>query len=199
MIATCSKPRSSSAWRMAPTRPSIMSDGATMSAPAAACDTAARTSCSTVASLAISSSIDEAAVAVDGVLAQADVGDDQHVRHFALDGADRRLHRPLGIVGRRADRRPSARGRPNSSTARHAVGPRGARFAHRFVDREVVHARHRRHLAPHASALADEQRQHELVRRQARFADQRAQRRRAQAAQPVRQRRPIVSFDVVMR
>src|SRR5262249_18215256 len=33
------------------TRPSIMSDGATMSAPAAACDTAARTSCSTVGSL----------------------------------------------------------------------------------------------------------------------------------------------------
>jgi hypothetical protein len=29
---------------MAPTRPSIMSDGATMSAPAAACETAARTS-----------------------------------------------------------------------------------------------------------------------------------------------------------
>ena len=42
---------------MAPTRPSIMSDGATMSAPAAACDTAARTSCSTVGSFAISSSM----------------------------------------------------------------------------------------------------------------------------------------------
>ena len=63
---------------MAPTRPSIMSDGATMSAPAAACDTAARTSCSTVGSFAISSSIDDAAVAVVGVLAQADVGDDEH-------------------------------------------------------------------------------------------------------------------------
>ena len=103
MIATFSKPRSSSAWRIAPTRPSIMSDGATMSAPAAACDTAARTSCSTVGSFAISSSIDDAAVAVVGVLAQADVGDDEHVRHLALDRADRRLHRRLRIVGRRAD------------------------------------------------------------------------------------------------
>ena len=41
----------------AATRPSIMSEGATMSAPAAACETAARTSCSTVGSLAISLSI----------------------------------------------------------------------------------------------------------------------------------------------
>ena len=41
---------------MRPTRPSIMSDGATMSAPAAACDSAARASCSTVASLTTSSS-----------------------------------------------------------------------------------------------------------------------------------------------
>ena len=41
---------------MAPTRPSIMSEGATMSAPAAACESEARTSCSTVTSLAISSS-----------------------------------------------------------------------------------------------------------------------------------------------
>src|SRR5437899_2973446 len=35
MMATFSKPRSSSASRIAPTRPSIMSDGATMSAPPA--------------------------------------------------------------------------------------------------------------------------------------------------------------------
>jgi hypothetical protein len=54
MIATPSKPRSSNAFLIAPTRPSIMSDGATISAPAVACDTAARTSCSTVTSLATS-------------------------------------------------------------------------------------------------------------------------------------------------
>ena len=41
---------------MRPTRPSIMSEGATMSAPAAACESAARTSCSTVASFTTSSS-----------------------------------------------------------------------------------------------------------------------------------------------
>ena len=45
----------------------------------------------------------DAAVSVVGVLAQADVGDDEHVGHLALDRADRRLHRRLGIVGRRPD------------------------------------------------------------------------------------------------
>ncbi len=55
MIAIWAKPAPSSVSRMRPTRPSIMSDGATMSAPAAACDSAARASASTVASLTISS------------------------------------------------------------------------------------------------------------------------------------------------
>jgi len=47
------KPEASSASRIAPTRPSIMSDGATMSAPASACITACLHSCSMVASLRI--------------------------------------------------------------------------------------------------------------------------------------------------
>ena len=55
MMPVWLQPASSSASRMRPTRPSIMSDGATMSAPATACDSAARASCSTVASLTISS------------------------------------------------------------------------------------------------------------------------------------------------
>ena len=48
------KPFSSSARRIAPTRPSIMSDGATMSAPARACESASRASSSSVASLSTS-------------------------------------------------------------------------------------------------------------------------------------------------
>ena len=40
-MAVRSKPRSSSVLRIAATRPSIMSDGATTSAPATACDSAA--------------------------------------------------------------------------------------------------------------------------------------------------------------
>ena len=58
---------------------------------------------------------------------------------------------------------------------------------HRLVDRQVEDAGHRRHLAPHAFALADEQRQHEHVGRQPRLAHQRAHRRRpAQPPQPSR-------------
>ena len=64
---------------------------------------------------------DDAAVAVVGVLAEADVGDDQHVRRRALDRADRRLHRRLRIVG--AEPMSSFwSGRPKSSTLADAVG-----------------------------------------------------------------------------
>ena len=55
MIPTPSKPCASSDCRMAPTRPSIMSDGATKSVPATACDSATCTRCDTVTSLTISS------------------------------------------------------------------------------------------------------------------------------------------------
>ena len=48
------KPFSSSAVRMAATRPSIMSEGAMMSMPALACETAVRASSSSVASFRIS-------------------------------------------------------------------------------------------------------------------------------------------------
>ena len=116
MIATCVKPASSSASRMRPTRPSIMSDGATMSAPAAACDSAARDELldgRVVGDLLVD---EDAAVAVRRVLAQADVGDDQQVRDLALD----RAHRATAPAP--PDRRPPdptaslSSGRPNSST-----------------------------------------------------------------------------------
>src|SRR6266566_3456236 len=55
MIPTRSRLRSSSSFRMAATRPSIMSDGATKSAPATACESAASATCATVTSLRISS------------------------------------------------------------------------------------------------------------------------------------------------
>ena len=69
---------------MASTRPSIMSVGATMSAPAWARETAVRASRGRVASFSIVDSwspagicVDhDAAVAVRGVLAEADVGDE---------------------------------------------------------------------------------------------------------------------------
>jgi hypothetical protein len=77
---------------MAATRPSIMSDGATMSAPARAWETAVAASHSSVASLSTSPSDHLAAVAVAGVLAVADVGDDDQGR------AARRLMRAHGAL-----------------------------------------------------------------------------------------------------
>ena len=108
------------------TRPSIMSLGATMSAPARACDTASRASSSSVASLSTSPFAKHAAVAVLGVLAQADVGDDDELRQLALERAHRLLHRPL-VVPRLDPSRPcgrecrtAARRRPRASAASRA-------------------------------------------------------------------------------
>ena len=50
MMGVSPNPPSSNASRIAATRPSIMSDGATRSAPASACDTAVRASSSSVGS-----------------------------------------------------------------------------------------------------------------------------------------------------
>ena len=75
-------------------------------------------------------------------------------------------------------------GRPNSSTLRTPSALRGLDFADRFIDRQVEDARHRRHFPPHAFAFADEQRQHQHVRRQPRLLHERPhRRRRAQPAQ----------------
>ena len=54
MIGVCAKPEPSSASRIAPTRPSIMSEGATMSTPASASETEVRASSSIAPSLSTS-------------------------------------------------------------------------------------------------------------------------------------------------
>ena len=73
---------------MAPTRPSIMSDGAMMSQPASASTRACLTSTSTVSSLRISPSLEQAVMAVAGIGIERDVAQDADVGHFLLDGAD---------------------------------------------------------------------------------------------------------------
>ena len=105
----------------------------------------------------------QAAVAMIGVLAEADVGDDQRAWHLALDGANGRLHRRLRIVRRRSHI-VLVLGQAEQQHARHAVGLRRGGFLHRFIDREVEDAWHRPDLAAHALALADEEREYEHVR-----------------------------------
>ena len=74
---------------MAPTRPSIMSDGAMMSAPASASETDCLARFSSVASLSTSWPCEHAAVAVVGVLAEADVDDLHQARHLGASSARR--------------------------------------------------------------------------------------------------------------
>ena len=73
---------------MAPTRPSIMSEGAMMSAPASASTSACCTSTATVSSLTMTPSRSEPVMAVAGVGIERDVAEDADLRHLLLDGAD---------------------------------------------------------------------------------------------------------------
>ena len=117
MIGMSSKPSASSAARMAATRPSIMSLGATMSAPASACVTASLASSSSVTSLMTqppSSRMPQWPWL--GVLAHADVGDDVELGIVRLDRADRLLHDAVLVVRLAADL-VLALGRPNRMTA----------------------------------------------------------------------------------
>ena len=98
MITVSVNPSSSSAPRMAATRPSIMSEGATMSAPASACadrHLGKQLEGDVVVDLAV---LDHAAVAMVRILAQADVGDDDQLRRLVLDGLDGHLHRAFAVI-----------------------------------------------------------------------------------------------------
>ena len=180
MIGVSARPSSSSAARIAPTRPSIMSLGATTSAPARAWLTAVRASSSSEASLStVPSSPQQAAVAVARVLAEAHVGDDEQVGVRVLDRARGELDdalvvpRPgalLVLVRRDAEQRAPRAGR---SAARLA------RLAHGLVE---IDSRSTPGIAsiglrPLEAGL-DEHRQHEVGGLEARLAHQVAQRRR---------------------
>ena len=100
-----------------------MSDGATKSAPATACDSAACTRCVDGRVVDDLVAVDDAAVAVRGVLAQADVGHDDagrgtsrfSARTAVCTGASgSAASEPVGVL---------LSGRPNSMHRRHAVAP----------------------------------------------------------------------------
>ena len=72
-----------------------MSLGQTTSAPASTCETAVRASSSSEASLSISLAAQDAAVAVRGVLAQADVGEQEQLGEARPERAERLLDDPV--------------------------------------------------------------------------------------------------------
>ena len=133
---------------MAATMPSIMPLGATMSAPARAWLTHCRARFGSVASLSTSSLprvlVENAAMAVIGVFAEAFVGDEQHVleaRAARRAGPAGRCRRPARRWSRR---RPWMRGCRRRMNARMPSSTRGADFIDQAIDAELVIARHRR-------------------------------------------------------
>ena len=81
-----------------------MADGAGRSAPACTWDRAVRARELQGGVVVHAAVVDDAAVAVVGVLAHADVGGYQHAGVVALDGAHRLLHDALGVVTLGAER-----------------------------------------------------------------------------------------------
>ena len=146
-------PSASSSARIAPTRPSIMSLGATMSAPARAWLTAARASSSSEASLSTPPSARTTPQWPWLVYSQRQtsvITTSSRVR--GLDRADRELHRALVVPGARALRRPCGRGsrtasRPptpssaSSPAAATAPRDRDARDAGHRLDRPAARRR----------------------------------------------------------
>ena len=135
MIATSSKPRASRACRMAPTRPSIMSDGATTSAPASACD-----ECRSHQQLDASGS-SRGCLAVDMPQWPCSVYSQRQTSVMTTSlGTSATMARtacgtgPCGsCAAAPASFAPAAR----TAARRHAIGPRRLRLAHRFVHRQL--------------------------------------------------------------
>ncbi len=178
---------------MAATRPSIMSLGATMSAPAAAseaCGLREERECGVVLDGVVVAGLasDDAAVAVRGVLAEADVGD-EHERFCGgglLEGAQAALHDAVVDPGAGAVLVFFGGKAEEQETADAECGA-GFGFLHGFVDREVEDAGHGGDLAANAFAFAEEERVDERAGMQVRLAHERTHRRRgAEAAQACR-------------
>ena len=128
---------------------------------------------------------DETAVAVAGVFAIADVGDDQQLGGFAAHGADGVLHDAVVGVGAGGHFVLGFR----QAEQDHAADAERLHFGallHQFVNGQLIVAGHGADFAAHAFARADEQGQDELRRMEPGFAHQRTDAlRRPQAAETV--------------
>ena len=156
--------------RIAPTRPSIMSDGATISAPARACDSASRTSSSSVASLSTS---------LPSIAPQWPWSVYSHMQtsvitaspgHVLFDLANRALHLAI-VVPRLAALRVLAFRNSKQDDRGNACGPRLARFRDDVVDRQLRDARHRRDRPSSRRVPRTRNRLDQIVGRQTRLAN----------------------------
>ena len=113
-------------------------------------------------SLSTSPSLDDAAVAVAGVLAEADVGDDEQVGVVLLQVAHGGLDRRLVVVGLGPDL-VLVLGNTEQQHRPDALLHRLADLFDQAVRREVVVARHRRDLVLDALPVAHEERVDEIA------------------------------------
>ena len=126
------------------------------------------------------------AVAVIRVLAQAHVRDDDELRGRVLQRANGVLHDP--VLGEALEPERILRARdPEQERRLDPERAELARFVREQVDRELVDPRHGRDRGAHALAGDDEERVHQVVRRERRLAHEIAQRgRTAPPARAVR-------------
>ena len=159
-----------------------MSLGATTSAPACACTTRhlargprASRRCRPPSRRRRASLLEDAAVAVVGVLVDADVGHDDELGHGVLHRGDRARHRAVRVVGARAGRVLRLRQAEEDDPAEPALLA-AARLGGRRAHRELLDAGHRPDRARRVEHLVEEEREDQVGRRERRLADQGADR-----------------------
>jgi hypothetical protein len=116
--------------------------------------------------------LDDPAMAMRGVFAQAHISDHEEVAHLAFERAHRGLHRRIRI-GCGRSRQVLRVGQAKENHCRHAFRLRRGRLFDRFIDRQLEDARHRADRLAHATSGRDEQRVDEAVWCQPRLADER--------------------------
>src|SRR5216117_3883044 len=118
-----------------------MSDGATMSAPARACESASLTRISRVASLSTSWPLMMPQCVV-GVLTETDIGNQQKARHLLLERSQGALDDAMVIVGVRTDGILVLGNAEQDHPRNTEVADRLA-LLHRTIDRQLSNPRHR--------------------------------------------------------
>ena len=175
MIGTAAWPSSSSWWRITPTRPSIMSLGATASAPASAWEIAVFASSSRVMSLSTSPSRTKPQCPCEVYSQRQTSVNTSRSGVLLLQGPDRELHDPLGVVGPGADLVLVGGDAEQQHRADPGIGDL-RRLLHQLGDREPLDPRHRRHRLADPLPGDDEERLDQLRGREVGLADQIAQR-----------------------
>src|SRR5579883_819814 len=176
---------------MAATRPSIMSEGATTSAPARMGDRRGRQPFQRLVVIYVSIH-DLAAVTVAGVLAVADVGHHQQPRSLFPDGAYGALHDAVvGVCP--GGHLVLALGQSEQDHAADAQSLDLRALLDQFVNRHLVVARHGADLLADPFAGANKKRQNELPRVEARLPHQVSEGLCcAQPARPVNRKRHLL-------